>query len=138
MCAAGQDVEGDVQDVVGLVVGEVAFEEVEALIDVGDQPGLAGEQEHGADAAGGKPLNPVGQFVLDIAGGDHGAFPLGPGSVLDAAEDSPLALPELVEDIGIHSKASVIWDSEDVLLPPLFPNRRGFSSFFSEFELQSL
>ena len=37
--AAGEDVEGDVQHVVGLVIGQVAFEQVEVLIDVGDQAG---------------------------------------------------------------------------------------------------
>ena len=128
--AAGQDVEGDIEDVVGLVIGEVALEEVEVLIDVGDQPGAARDQEHGADAAGGEPLDPIGQFVVDVAGGDHGSFAFGAGPVLDAAEDSALALPELVEDIGMHSKASVVRESEDVLLPPLFPSHRGFSSFF--------
>ena len=71
-------------------------------------------QEHGADAAGGEPLDAVGQFVVDVVGGDHGAFAFGAGSVLDAAEDSALALPERVEDIGFHSKASVAWNSEDV------------------------
>jgi hypothetical protein len=34
--------------------------------------------------------------------------------VRDAAEDSELASAELVKDIGVHSKASVVWDSEDV------------------------
>ena len=49
LAAAGEDVEGDVEDVIGLVVGEVALEEVEVVIDVGDQPGPPGDQEHGAD-----------------------------------------------------------------------------------------
>ena len=99
MLAAGEDVEGDVEDVVGLVVGEVAFEEMEVVIDVGDQPGPACHQEHGADAAGGQSLDAIGEFVVDVGGGDHGAFALGTGAVLDAAEDSPLASAQLVEDI---------------------------------------
>jgi hypothetical protein len=65
---------------------------------------------------------------MDVAGGDHRAFAFGAGAVLDASEDSALALPEGVEDIGVHSRASVVRDSEDVLLPPLFPDCRGFSS----------
>ena len=36
---------------------------------------------------------------------------------LDAAEDSSLALPQFVEDSRFHSKASVVWNSEDVFLP---------------------
>ena len=101
-----------------------------SLIDVGDQPGAACDQEHGADAAGGEALDPIGQFVVDVGGGDHGALAFGAGPVLDAAEDSALALPERVEDIGFHSKASVDWDSEDVLLPPLFPDRPGVFELF--------
>ena len=58
--AAGEDVEGDVQDVVGLVIGEVPLEQVEAVVDGGDQPGAAGDQEHGADAAGGQALGALG------------------------------------------------------------------------------
>ena len=50
--AAGQDVEGDVEDVVGFVIGEMALEEMEVAVDVADQADPAGQQEHGADAAG--------------------------------------------------------------------------------------
>jgi hypothetical protein len=32
-------------------------------------------------------------------------IPLGAGTVIDAAENSALALPERVEDIGVHSNA---------------------------------
>jgi hypothetical protein len=112
--APGHEIEGDVQNVVGLVVGKMAFQEVEACVDIGDQSGSAGDQEHSPDAAGGESLNPISQLVLDVVGGDHGTFPLGTGTILDAAENSPLALPQFVEDISVHSKASVDWNSEDV------------------------
>src|SRR5271166_6064810 len=107
-------IEGDVQDMIGLVVGKMAFQKVETSVDVGDQSGSAGDQEHGPDTPGGESLNPIGQFVLDVVGGDHGTFPLGTGTILDTAENSSLALPQFVEDIGIHSKASVAWNSEDM------------------------
>ena len=55
--AAGEEVEGDVQDVVGLEIGEVALQEVEVVVDGGDQSGAAGDQEQGADAAGGEALD---------------------------------------------------------------------------------
>jgi hypothetical protein len=66
---------------------------------------------------------------MDIVGGDHGSFAFGAGSVFDPAQDSPLALAEFVEDIGFHSKVSVVWPNEDMKPPPLLPNHRGFSSF---------
>ena len=37
--AAGEEVEGDVQDVVGLEIGEVALQQVEVVVDGGDQAG---------------------------------------------------------------------------------------------------
>ena len=112
--APGHDIEGNIQDMIGLVVGKMAFQKMETSVDVGDQSGPAGDQEHGPDTPGGESLNPIGQFVLDVVGGDHGTFPLGTGTILDTAENSSLALPQFVEDIGIHSKASVAWNSEDV------------------------
>jgi len=114
LVSPGQDVEGDVQDVIGFMVRQVPFEELKLLVERGDQPGPAGQQEHGTNTAAGQPPDPIGQFVLDVAGGDHGAFPLGPGTIFDAAENSVLALPQFVQDIGIHSKASDCWNSEDL------------------------
>ena len=147
--AAGEDVEGDVQDVVGFVVGQMPLEEVEVVIDVADQSGPARQQEHGADAAGGEALDAIGQFVVDVGGGHHGLFAFGSGPILDAVEDPPLAFAKdpavafsaflavafsgFLGDSSSHSKTSVCWNSEDVFLPPLFQNLRGFSSFFSKF-----
>src|SRR5262249_32940817 len=136
--AAGEEIEGDVQDMIGLVVGEMAFEQVQVAIDVGDQSGPACQQEHGADAAGAQALDPPAQFVMDVVGGDHGALALGAGAVFDPAKDSPLALPEFVEDIGFHSRVSVVWPNADMRLPPLLPNHRGFSSFLRQMSLREL
>jgi hypothetical protein len=83
---------------------------------------------------------------MDIAGGHHRFFAFRSRPILDALEDPPLAFIEdpavafsrlpavafsgLVGDSRTHSKASVAWNSEDVFLPPLFQDLRGFSSFF--------
>src|SRR6516162_7499398 len=75
---------------------------------------------------------------MDVVGGDHGVLALGAGAVFDPAKDSPLALPEFVEDIGFHSRVSVVWTNEDMRLPPLLPNYRGFSSFPRQMSLQDL
>ena len=107
--AAGEDVEGDVQDVVGFVIGEMALEQMEVGVDGGDQAGAACQQEHGADAAGGEAVDALAEFVVDVAGGDHGAIAFGFGAIGDAVEDSPLASSQFVQDTGIHSKASVAW-----------------------------
>ena len=71
-CAAGADVECDVQDVVGFVIGEVLLEEMEVVVDVADQAGPLGQREQGADAAGGEALDAVGQLIMDVGCGHHG------------------------------------------------------------------
>src|SRR5206468_2968741 len=99
--AAGEEVECDVQDVAGLEIGEVSLQQVEVVVDGGDQPGAAGDQEHGADAAGGEAVGAPPQFVVDVGGGDHGRLALGRGARGDTVEDllpaplqePPVALP---------------------------------------------
>ena len=131
LATAGENVEGDVEDMVGFVIREVAFEEVEGAVDVGDQSGPASDQEHGADAAGTEAVDAVGQFIMDVGGGHHGLIALWPRAVLNAIEDSlttfaedstPVSFSGLVaavfrsfaRDSGSHSKTSVAWNGEDV------------------------
>jgi hypothetical protein len=82
-------------------------------------------------------------------GGHHGLIAFGLVAIRDAVEDplaaftegpavafSPLvgvAFSGLLGDSSSHSKASAGWNSEDVFVPQLFHNLRGFSSFFSDF-----
>jgi hypothetical protein len=124
------------------------LEEVEIAVDVVDQAGPARQQEHGTDATRSEALDAIGNLVLDVAGGHHGSIALGFVPILDAIEDSPLAIvesslvafsslvtvafPGLFGDSSTHSKAPLEWNSEDVLLPPLFQKPREFSSFFFE------
>src|SRR5271157_2343121 len=150
--AAGQDVERDVQNVVGFVVGQMPLEDVDLRVDRADQSGLAGQQEHSADATRTEALDTIGQLVMDVGGGHHGLVALRPGPIFDAIEDSPLAFVEdsavafsrllavtflrlspvafwrFLADSSSHSKTSIVLNSEDVFLPPLFQNLRGFSS----------
>jgi hypothetical protein len=53
--ATGQDVEGDVEDLAGLVTGEIPLERMEVVVDGADQARIARQEEHGADAAGAMP-----------------------------------------------------------------------------------
>jgi len=104
----------------------------------------------GTDSASGETLDAVRQFVVDVGSGHHRFFAFGSWPILDALEDSPFAFVEdsavafsrlptvafsgILGDRMTHSKASVGWNSEDVFLPPLFQNLRGFSSFFQDFD----
>ena len=91
---------------------------------------------------------------MDVGSGHHGLFAFWSGAILDAIEDSPLAFVEdsaiaisrllivafsdLLGDSMTHSKASVIWSSEDVLLTPLLQILLGFSSVFRDSDLDDL
>ena len=65
-----QRVVGDVEDVVGFVVGEVELEQVEPLVDSLREVELADQQMDGADAAAGDGFCLGRGFVVDVAGGD--------------------------------------------------------------------
>ena len=153
--AAGEDVEGDVQDMVGFVIGEMALEEMEVGVDGGDQAGAARQQEHGADAAGGEALDALAQFVVDVGGGDHGDYRVrgradsrcGRGSSAGVAAGALGRVPgtscgvaswDLLRDNNHHSKPSVAWKNADLLPPALSQELRGFSSFFGDSDLGGL
>ena len=104
--AAGQEVVGDVEDVVALEVGQVPLEQMEVLVDVVDQADLPGQEVDGPDAAGCDGPGAIGELVMDVGSGHHRGRSFDAGLILDAAEDSPLASVQLAMDIGIHSKAS--------------------------------
>ena len=77
------------------VVGEVEFEEVQAVVDGVDQAEPAGQDVHGADAAVSDALAAAAHFVMDVAGGEHGPVAFGSGAIGDAVED---IVTTLVED----------------------------------------
>ena len=104
--APGQEVVGDVQDVVALEVGQVPLEQVEVVIDVVNQPELLGQEMDGPDASGCDRPHFLGDLVADVGGGHHRLTVFDARPILDAAEDSPLASVQLAMDSGVHSKAS--------------------------------
>ena len=69
--AAGQEVVGDVQDVVALVIRQVPLQQVEVPVDVLDQPELPGQEVDGPDAAGCDGPDLLGDLVVDVGGGHH-------------------------------------------------------------------
>src|SRR5439155_3057418 len=92
--ATGEDVESEVQDMVGLVIGEMTFEQMELVVDGADQAGLVSQEQHGADAASGEAGDALAQLVVDVAGGDHALVTLRLGEMDQSFENSPLPLPQ--------------------------------------------
>src|SRR5262249_28078073 len=123
----------------------MALQQVEVVVDGGDQPGAPRHKQQGAEAAGGQPVGALAQLVLDVGGGDHRDLALGFGAIRDAVEEpaspsSPelpvavaglgaLASPGLGRDNSHHSKPSVAWKHVDPTQPTFFQDPGGFSSF---------
>ena len=139
--AASEDIEGDIQDVVGFVVRKVPLEQMKVAVDLLDELEFLGHQKNGADAAGAESPNAVGVFVVDIGRGHHGYRPLGSWGIVQAFLNSPstflenslLACRRFISESSTHSKAPLSRNSEDVFSPTLFQKLAGFSSFFSRF-----
>jgi hypothetical protein len=89
--AVAQRVVGEVQDVVGLVVGEVELQQVESLVDGLGQAELADQQMDGADAAAGDAAGLGGDVIVDVGGGEDRLGRGGGDGPVESAADSPLA-----------------------------------------------
>jgi hypothetical protein len=120
------------------MVRQVPFEQTDAAGKVAHQPGPAGHQKHCPDSPAGHPLDAIGQFILDVAGADHGTFPHRTWPILDALEKSPLALPQLLEDSRFHSKTPNALKHDDVMIYTFFKKHYGFSSSFTRFRRQGV
>ena len=138
--AAGEEIERDVQDMVGFVVGQMALEQVKIAVDLLDEFDPLSQEEEGPDAAGTEAANAIGMFVVDVSGGHHGSRPFGAGRMVESILDSPppllegslLACGAFFSESSAHSKAPMSWNSEDVFEPLLFQKHAGFTSYFRE------
>src|SRR5512135_538783 len=126
--AAGQEVGGDIEDVITLVIGQVPLQEMEVLVDVLDQADLPGQEVDGPDAARGDAPDRLGDLVADVGGGQHRLGALDAGLVLQSAADPPLESGELAVDTGVHSKTSWRRTGEGRESPRLFAETGWFSS----------
>jgi len=142
---SSKDVECDVQDVIRLVIGKMDFEKMEVVVDVTNQARRPRHHEHGTDATSRKPLDAIGQLVMDVGSGHDRSIILEPGRLSESIQDSPLpllqkpvvalpipvalAFPRFLGESSSHSKPSYGWSSEDFFHSPLFQNPRRFSRF---------
>src|SRR5262249_18099008 len=85
--STSQDVERDVQDVVGFMIGTMPFQDMKLVIDVAGQADPSRQQQHGTDAAGAKAMDPITEFIMDVAGRDHRLFAFDSRLIFDAVED---------------------------------------------------
>ena len=103
--AVAQGVVGEIEHMIGFVVRQVQFEQVQAGINGLDQTATPRQQMEGPDAAAGDGARLVGYFVLNVAGRElrsqagRVVFPI------EAAFDSALAPGEPALENGVHLKS---------------------------------
>jgi len=103
--AVAQGVVPQGEDVVGLVVGEVELEEVQAAVDGVDEADLAGEGVEGADTAAAEAAGAVSDLVVDGAGGEHRTAAVRDVGFVEAAGAAALAVGQLLSYLSFHSKS---------------------------------
>jgi hypothetical protein len=102
-----QGVVGEVEDVVGFVVGQVDLEDMEVSIKPVDEAQLTGEQVKGADAAVADAVAAVTDLEVNVAGGEHGFGATTEIGLVQAALDLALAVVELATYLLFHLKTLV-------------------------------
>src|SRR5947209_19689984 len=112
------------------------LQEVQTLIDGFDQSELAGEQVHDADAVIGQTVGPLADFVVDVAGGEHGLFTAAQVAGVEAALQAALAVGEFLSYLGMHSKSLRCWGNENLAILIRLRKCRRISSFFHKFRSQ--
>ena len=105
---SGQQVVGDVQHVVGIVIGQMDLQQAEAAIDGLVEAELLGQQMDGPDAAVGGRSRAFGDFIMDVRGGHDGPIASAVVVLVQSSGDPPLASFDLFSYLGVHSKTSVI------------------------------
>ena len=120
--AVAERVVGQVEDVVGFVIGKMKLEQMEPLVDGVDEAEPAGEEMDGTDAAVCDAAIAEGELVMDVGGGEARLFIRIDVEILDgfglvlveAAQKTALAASPMVSYLGVHSKLpfrtrEVVW-----------------------------
>ena len=69
------------------------------------RPMRLGQHVHGTDAAAGNAMHAFGDFVMDIAGGEHGFGTIAEFGFVESVLDFALAGGQLLAYGGLHSKS---------------------------------
>ena len=103
-----QNVVGEIEHVIALVVGQVALEQVEVVIDTADQTALACKLVYDSNTTAVHRAGFPGQFVVHVAALDDGAVVTsGCRGPLKAFFNCALALAAFLSVFSLHSKCLV-------------------------------
>src|SRR5450432_1391640 len=107
-----------------LVEGQVNLEDVQALVDGVDQTKLAREEMDGADAAVADAVATVAEFVLNVAGGEHGFAAIAERGFVEGASEAALAIGQLPGYSWFRSKSLSWLPVEDSVATNQTPQKR--------------
>ena len=94
--AVTQGVESDVQDMIGFGIGQAKLENGQARIDEGDQADVASELMKEGDTAEAEAMDPVRDFVAEVAASEDGSRAVGKLGLVEPALDFALAGEQLL------------------------------------------
>jgi WD40 repeat protein len=114
---------------IGFVVGRLNLEQMESSVDgIGESDAL-GEQMESADAAIADGVNAVGDFVVDVGGGEDGAIAAHGFGFVESSLDSALVSTEPLSYLDVHSKFLSACGDEVWPLHSTPQKQQGISSF---------
>src|SRR6185369_12470804 len=95
---------GEGQDMVGIVIGQMDLEQMQALVNPLDEAEPPGQEMEGTDASVSDAAGAVADLVVNVAGREHGLRTTTEVGLIEAALDPTLAGLELLVYRGVHSK----------------------------------
>jgi hypothetical protein len=131
--AVAQRVVGQVEHVIGFVVGQMDLEQVQLFVDGIGEANAPRQKMDGADAAVSQAARAVSDLVLDVAGSEHRLVQVAELLFIESAFNSALAVGQLLVYLGIHSKSLSVRFDVGVDTSSDVAESQRISSFFSYF-----
>jgi len=102
--AVAKRVVSEIENMIGFVVWQVNLEQMEFAIDGIDEAEALGEEMKSADATVADAVHAVGDFVVDVAGGEDGPMAANGFAFIEPALHTALVSVQAISYLGIHSK----------------------------------
>jgi len=102
--AAAEGVVREGENVIGLMVGKMEEEQVQALVNGVDEAHLPCQGMDRADASAAEAADAVGDLIVAFRGSEHGLAAAVSVGTIEPALDTLLAAAQLAAYLGIHSK----------------------------------
>jgi hypothetical protein len=115
--AVAQRVVSEVEHVVRFVVGQMGFQQLQALVDGVGQTELTHEPLDESDAAVGRAHRTLGHFVTEVGRPQHGAGLAGEAAFVEPTLQRALACVQSLPDNRAHSKSLRVAEVHGCLIP---------------------